>query len=190
MSAADSSIRPSLAALRSAIDVFESGATQVEAITNAVVETLRRGNRLFSAGNGGSSAQALHLTEELIGRFAKTRRPLAATCLAADPTALTCIANDFGFEQIFARQLEALGSPGDALVVLTTSGKSPNILRVLDTARAKKIRTIGLLGPSGSECESKCDLALTLDNVPAPRIQELHLLTIHLILERADAALS
>ncbi len=183
-------IRASIVALRAALDVFESRATQIDAIVTEIVETLRRGNRLFSAGNGGSSAQALHLSEELIGRFAKTRRPLAATCLAADPTALTCIANDFGFEQIFARQLEALGNPGDALVVLTTSGKSPNILRALDTARAKKIRTIGLLGPSGSECESRCDVALTLDNVPAPRIQELHLLTIHLILERADAALS
>jgi len=190
MSSGDSSIRPSIAALRAALDVFESRARQVDAIIVEIVETLRRGNRLFSAGNGGSSAQALHLCEELIGRFAKTRRPLAATCLAADPTALTCIANDFGYEQIFARQLAALGKPGDVLVVLTTSGKSPNILQVLDAARAQKIRTIGLLGPSGSECESKCDLALTFDNVPAPRIQELHLLTIHLILERADAAFS
>ncbi len=102
-------------------------------------------------------------------------------------TALTCIANDFGYDQVFARQLEALARPGDALVALTTSGTSANILKVLERARAANVTTIGLLGPAGSPAEKLCDHALVLGTVPAPRIQELHLLTIHSILEHADA---
>ncbi len=177
----------SVADLRAALEVFERAIPEVEAIARVVVDVLRRGGKIITAGNGGSAAQALHLSEELIGRFARTRKPLAAICLCSDVTALTCIANDFGYDQLFARQLEALARPGDALVALTTSGNSPNILKALERARSAKVTTIGLLGPSGSPAEKLCDHALVLNKVPAPRIQELHLLTIHSILEQADA---
>jgi D-sedoheptulose 7-phosphate isomerase len=174
--------------LRGALDVFERQAARVEAIASAVVSALRQNHKVLTAGNGGSAAQALHLSEELIGRFARTRRPLAAVCLSSDVTALSCIANDFGYEEVFARQVEALGQPGDVLVVLTTSGTSANIIRALERARAAKRTTIGLLGPAGSAAERLCDHALILDREGPARIQELHLLTIHCILEDADAA--
>ena len=104
---------------------------------------------MFTCGNGGSAAEALHLAEELTGRYKINRAALRAISLCADPTALTCIANDFGFEQVFARQLEALGRAGDLLVVFSTSGKSPNLLRVLEVAKRLNISTLGLLGRDG-----------------------------------------
>lgn len=187
-SPSDSSLARSIADLRGALDEFVRVKPRVEAITRCMVETLQRGNKVLTAGNGGSAAQALHLSEELIGRFARTRKPLAAICLCSDVTALTCIANDFGYEQVFARQIDALAKPGDTLVTLTTSGNSPNILKALERAKAAKLTTIGLLGPAGSPAEKLCDYSLILTGVPAPRIQELHLLTIHCMLEAADAA--
>src|SRR5215510_4656040 len=143
-SRSDHDLARSIGELRSALGVFERAAPAIEAIARKIIETLKRGNKILTAGNGGSAAQALHLSEELIGRFARTRKPLAALCLCSDVTALTCIANDFGYDQVFARQLEALARPGDALVGLTTSGNSPNILRALERARSAQLTTIGL----------------------------------------------
>jgi D-sedoheptulose 7-phosphate isomerase len=129
----------------------------------------------------------MHLAEEMIGRYRQTRPPLAAICLSADSTALTCIANDWDYSEVFARQVDALGRAGDALIVLSTSGKSPSILRALAQARMAGLVTIGLLGPAGSPATELCDLALCVDDqTPASHIQELHLAVIHAILERLD----
>jgi len=161
-------------------------ADALAALIQAIRQPLRAGGRVFTCGNGGSAAEALHLAEEMIGRFRRERAPLPAVCLAADPTALTCIANDYGYEQVFARQLEGLGRPGDVLVALSTSGRSPSIVRALETARRLGIATIGLLGPPGSPAEPHCDQVLTLPGVEPAVVQEAHLIVVHLILERID----
>lgn len=161
-------------------------AETIAAIIQTIQQALRAGGRIFTCGNGGSAAEALHLAEEMIGRFRRERAPLAALCLAADPTALTCIANDYGYEEVFARQLDGLGRPGDALVVLSTSGRSPSIVRALETARRIGLATIGLLGPPGSAAEAHCDLALTRPDLDPAVVQEAHLIVVHLILERID----
>jgi D-sedoheptulose 7-phosphate isomerase len=123
----------------------------------------------------------------MIGRFARDRSPLAALCLSADPTAVTCIANDYGFDEVFARQVRGLGRPGDILVALSTSGRSANIIRALHAARAVGLTTVGLLGPAGSAAEPLCDLVLTAPAMPAAHVQEIHLIAAHLILEYLEA---
>jgi D-sedoheptulose 7-phosphate isomerase len=158
----------------------------IDRMAQGIESTLRAGGKVLTCGNGGSAAEALHLSEEMIGRFSKDRRPLAAVCLAADPTAMTCISNDFGFEQVFARQVAGLGRKGDTLVALSTSGKSKNVLLALQEAKAAGLITIGLLGPPGSPAESLCDLALTLSGAESSHVQEAHLLVIHLVLEHLD----
>jgi D-sedoheptulose 7-phosphate isomerase len=161
-------------------------AAVIDEIARRIADVLTGGGTILTCGNGGSAAEALHLAEELIGRFSRQRRPFAGLCLSADSTAITCISNDFGFEEVFARQIEGLGRKGDALVALTTSGKSPNVLRALERARKLGLTTIGLLGHPGSPAEALCDLALTPRVAAASHIQEAHLLAIHLILEYLD----
>lgn len=165
--------------VRTAIPVIDRIAERIET-------TLRAEGKILTCGNGGSAAEALHLSEEMIGRFSKDRPPLAAVCLASDPTAMTCISNDFGFENVFSRQVQGLGRKGDTLVALTTSGKSKNVLLALQEARSRGLTTIGLLGPPGSAAEALCDVAFTLPGVESAHVQEAHLLVIHLVLEHLD----
>ncbi|MBL0927801.1 MAG: SIS domain-containing protein [Phycisphaerales bacterium] len=153
----------------------------------AVRRTLAAGGRVFTCGNGGSAAQAMHLAEELIGRYRADRPPLAALCLNADPTALTCIANDFGYEQVFARQVEALARPGDVLVALTTSGNSPNVLAALRAAAARGVERIGLLGKDGGAARALCGLPLVVPHAATEVVQEAHTVLIHLILEAVES---
>jgi len=159
----------------------------IERIVAAITQALRQGGKVLTCGNGGSAAEALHLAEEMIGRFHRHRAPLAAICLNADPTALTCIANDFGFEEVFTRQVEGLGRKGDVLVALSTSGRSPNVVRALKQARQLGLTTIGMLGERGSPAEEFCDLALICEMKTAAHKQEAHLTAIHVILEHLDA---
>lgn len=161
-------------------------ADRIERFAQEVRGCFDRGGHLYSCGNGGSAAEALHLSEELIGRYKRDRKPFPAVCLSSDPTALTCIANDYGFEQVFARQIEALGRKGDALVVFTTSGNSANIERALEAARAKGVRTLGLLGKGGGRCAALCDVALIIDATETEHIQEAHQVVLHLILEAVE----
>ena len=155
-----------------------------------IAETLGRalaaGNKVLTCGNGGSAAEALHLAEEMIGRFSRDRPPMAAMCLCADTAALTCISNDYGYEQVFARQVRGLGRAGDVLVALSTSGRSPNILKALERGRACGLTTVGLLGRPDSPAEGLCDMAFTSHASHSSHIQELHLVAIHLILEHLD----
>ncbi|MED5508286.1 MAG: SIS domain-containing protein, partial [Planctomycetota bacterium] len=132
-----------------ALESLRSQAGVVTEIAALVADALHGGGQLLTCGNGGSAAEALHLAEELTGRFEAERPPLRAICLNADPTALTCIANDFGYEEVFARQCRALGGHGDVLLVLSNSGGSPNVVRALEAARELGMRTIGLLGGDG-----------------------------------------
>jgi D-sedoheptulose 7-phosphate isomerase len=154
-----------------------------ERIADAVVATLRAGHKILSCGNGGSAADALHLAEELVGRYRGNRRSLPAVCLSADATALTCIGNDFGFDEVFARQVEGLGTGGDLLVVFSSSGNSPNILRALDAARQRGVKTVSLLGKGGGKAKGRADFEIIVDSADSGRVQEAHTVVMHALLE-------
>jgi D-sedoheptulose 7-phosphate isomerase len=155
-------------------------------IAIALRGTLASGGTIYTCGNGGSAAEALHLAEELIGRYRGDRAPFRAMCLNADPTALTCIANDFGFDEVFARQCAALLTPRDALVAFSTSGNSANIVRALQAAREAKARTIGLLGRDGGRSGTLCDLRLVVAADDTAHIQEAHQAVLHLLCESLE----
>jgi D-sedoheptulose 7-phosphate isomerase len=163
-------------------------ARQIAEAQAMLCQTLDRGGMVLTCGNGGSAAEALHLAEELIGRYKRDRRPLRSVCLNADPTALTCIGNDFGYDHIFARQLEGLARPGDCLVAFTTSGKSPNVLLALEAAQRLGVRTIGMLGKGGGPAAPLCDCPLIVPSDATERIQEAHQLILHLLLDAAEPA--
>ena len=147
---------------------------------------LKNGNTIFWCGNGGSAAESSHLAVELIGRFKNNRRPLPSVSLNADTSALTCIANDFGYDEIFARQLEGLAKKGDVLVVLSTSGKSENILQVLRKVKELGVTSIALLGKGGGDAVSIADHSIVIDSTETARIQEIHLLIGHTFCEFAE----
>lgn len=155
----------------------------------AAVQTLRMGGKILTCGNGGSAAGALHLAEELLGRYRGNRRPLPAVSLNADPTLLTCIGNDFGFDQVFARQVEGLAESRDLLIVLTSSGNSPNIVLALEAARRKGCRSVALLGKDGGAARGKADLELIVAGTETGRIQEAHTLLLHALLESIETEL-
>jgi D-sedoheptulose 7-phosphate isomerase len=159
-------------------------------IASEALASLKSGGKILTCGNGGSAADALHLTEELVGRYKSNRRSLAAVCLNADPTLLTCIANDFGFDEVFARQLEGLGRENDLLVSFSTSGNSPNILRALDTARKMRIKSVALLGKDGGKAKGKATLEMIVGSADTARIQEAHTLILHGLLEVIERELA
>jgi D-sedoheptulose 7-phosphate isomerase len=152
-------------------------------------DALKNGNTIFWCGNGGSAAESSHLAVELIGRFKNNRRSLPSLSLNADTSAITCIANDFGYDEIFARQLEGLGKKGEVLIVLSSSGKSENILRVLRKAKEKDITSIALLGKGGGQAVDLSDFAIVIESEETARIQEMHLLLGHTLCEYAEIAL-
>lgn len=143
------------------------------------------GGKLLIAGNGGSAADSMHFAEELVARFQKNRRALAAIALC-DPTVVTCAANDFGFDSIFARQVEALGKPGDLLIVMTTSGNSPNLVAAVAIAQKQGLTTAALLGKGGGKLKGICDVELIVDAGTSHRVQEVHKLLYHTACEWAD----
>ncbi len=152
-------------------------------------QCLREGNTIFWCGNGGSAAESSHLAVELIGRFKKNRRSLPSISLNADSAVITCIANDFGYDQIFARQLEGLGKPGDVLLVLSTSGMSENINKALKQAKLMEITTIALLGKGGGAAAALADYSIVVDSHETARIQEMHLFLGHTFCEFAEMEL-
>ncbi|MDG2094970.1 MAG: SIS domain-containing protein [Phycisphaerales bacterium] len=148
-----------------------------------VIKSLAGGGTLFTAGNGGSAAQALHLTEELIGRYKKTRPPIRSICLACEASAMTCIANDFGFDSVFERPLRGLARTGDVLLVLSTSGNSANIVQALTAAREMGLPTLGLLGRDGGHAIEQCDRSIIVDGQNSATIQDAHQVIIHFLCE-------
>jgi D-sedoheptulose 7-phosphate isomerase len=152
----------------------------------AIILALQRGNQLYSCGNGGSAADAMHLAEEFVGRYRGNRRALPAICLNSDVTAMTCIGNDYGFDQLFSRQLEAFGRPGDVLVGFTTSGNSANVLSAFAVARARGMVTILLSGKDGGKAKGMCDHELIVPSENTARIQEVHTLLLHTWLEQVE----
>ena len=147
----------------------------------------RRGKVLI-AGNGGSAADAMHFAEELVVRYQKDRRGLAALALC-DPTVLTCAGNDLGYEHVFARQIDAYGTPGDVFIAMTTSGNSPNLLRAIDLARERGLVTVGFLGKDGGRARGRCDIELLIPSPVTARVQEAHKLLYHALCEKVEADL-
>lgn len=153
----------------------------VQAAIGAVEAALERGNKIMFCGNGGSAADAQHLAAELIGRYQMERAALPALALTVDTSALTAIANDYSFDEVFARQLGGLGQPGDVLVALSTSGNSRNVLRAIEVARAKEIATIGMTGESGGLMRQLCDICVCVPSDRTNHIQEMHIAVGHVI---------
>ena len=162
---------------------------QIATICDAVVGALKGGHKILTCGHGGSAADALHMAEELLGRFLGDRQPLPAVALVADPTLLTCIGNDYGFEAIFPRQVEGLGQRGDVLVIFSTSGKGEGFKRAAEAAKAKGVTTIALLGKGGGPLKPLVDHALVVDGDETARIQEAHILIGHTICGAAEQQL-
>ena len=152
---------------------------QVDQAINACVHSLRAGGKLMFCGNGGSAADSQHLAAEFTGRFIKDRAPLAAIALSTDTSALTCIANDYSFEAIFSRQVQAIGKPGDCLIAISTSGNSGNVLAAVAAAKALGITCIGLLGRDGGKLKPQCDVSIVVPSQVTARIQEAHILIGH-----------
>ena len=159
----------------------------IDAASQLILATLRRGGKLLICGNGGSAAEAAHFSTELVGRYAKSRRSLAALALSADGSLLSCIANDYGPDLIFARQIAGLAQPGDLLVVLTTSGKSPNILAALAEAKKMQLESIAFLGRGGGPAKGLATVDLIIPGQSGPATQESHLFLIHYFCELIDA---
>jgi D-sedoheptulose 7-phosphate isomerase len=162
----------------------ELGRTATEQIAEAataIVACLRAGGKLIVFGNGGSASDAQHMVAELVGRYAVKRQALAAIALTTNSSSLTAIANDFGFEEIFARQLAALAKPQDVVLAISTSGNSPNVLRGLETAKALCMKRIGLTGNDGGKLRDLADICVIVPSSSTPRIQEAHALVIHIL---------
>jgi D-sedoheptulose 7-phosphate isomerase len=156
------------------------------AIAAAIIGALRSGNKILLIGNGGSAADAQHIAAEIIGRYKQDRPAYAAIALTTDTSALTAIANDYGFEQLFARQVEGLGARGDVLLALSTSGRSPNILAALRSARERGLVTIGFTGSKGEALGALCDHLFVSPSEDTPVVQQIHLSVAHGICDEIE----
>ncbi len=154
---------------------------EVEKAGNLLVEVLKNGNKVLLAGNGGSAADAQHFAAEMVGRLYKERRSFPFISLCTDPSTVTSISNDYGYDEVFARQIEGIGVKGDCFVGISTSGNSGSILKAIEVSNDKGIHTIGLLGRKGGSVVRKCEQALIVPLEDTQRIQEIHTLTIHIL---------
>lgn len=168
---------------------FETGSEKLDLVTALLCKSLSSGHKILIFGNGGSASQSQHFAAELINKFLKVRSPLPAISLTTDTSALTSIANDFSFDLVFSRQIEALGAKGDVAVGLSTSGNSPNIIYAFDAARKKGLKTIAITGNGGGKMAAVCDYLLDVPSEATPRIQEVHLLILHILAEEIEKKL-
>ena len=178
--------------LREHLALFESVASleaPIERAATLIAATLGNGGKLMLCGNGGSAADCQHIAAELTGRFIKDRRPLAALALTTDTSALTCIANDYCYEDVFARQVTALGARGDCLIGISTSGHSKNVIRAVEAARALGMRVIGLLGRDGGALSGQCEVPIIVPSAITARIQEAHIFIGHTLCGLVETAL-
>ena len=155
----------------------------IESIAYLLGQTLISGGTIFWCGNGGSAADSQHMAAELVGRFKKNRRALRSLALTTDTSILTCVANDYDYESIFSRQVEAMGRQGDVLIGISTSGNSVNVIRAFEVAKSAGIKTVALLGKDGGKCKVIADNALIIPSQNTARIQEAHILIGHVLCE-------
>ena len=158
------------------------------ALSELVIQTFRAGGNVFACGNGGSHCDAMHFAEELTGRYRDDRAALGALALG-DPSHMTCVSNDYGFEEVFARQLSGLGRPGDVLLGLSTSGNSENVCRAFSVAKSRDIKTVALLGKGGGRLREMADIAIVVPADTSERIQEIHIKLLHTVIESVERAL-
>jgi D-sedoheptulose 7-phosphate isomerase len=170
-------------------ELMAASADAIGAAAQTVVDAYRAGGKLIAFGNGGSAADAQHVAAELLGRFLLDREPLPAVALAVNSASVTALANDYGYDQVFERQLRGLGAPGDVALALSTSGNSTNVLDALRAARSMGVATIGLTGGDGGQMPSLCDHCIVVPSQETPRIQEGHLLVLHVLCEIVETAL-
>ena len=162
----------------------------IKEISDCLVECFRKGNKLMLCGNGGSAADSQHMVAEFVNRFRMDRAALPAIALTVDTSILTSIANDSSYEFTFSRQVEALGKPGDILAAISTSGGSPNILKALEAARERGVKTVGFTGEKGRQSMAvKCDLCLVVPSADTPRVQEVHEFVWHVLCGMVEQAL-
>jgi D-sedoheptulose 7-phosphate isomerase len=161
---------------------------KINSAINTMVESYKNNGRMFSCGNGGSMCDAMHFAEELTGRFRKERKPLAAMAIN-DPSHLTCVSNDYGYDVVFSRYVEAWGNKGDVLLAISTSGNSPNVLLAAEAAKKKGMKVIGLLGKDGGKLKNMVDVAIVVDSPVSDRIQEVHIKCIHIFIEGIERSL-
>ncbi len=180
-------IPSTLAAHNRAIACIENLAPQIRETVERILRVLGYGGQIYICGNGGSAADSQHFAAELAGRFEKERRGLPVISLTTDTSALTSIGNDYGFGHIFSRQLEALAKPGELLIVISTSGNSANIIKAVEYARECNIQTVGLLGRDGGKLASMVDVALNIEADNTARIQEAHILILHMLCEAIES---
>jgi len=176
-----------MSAMQSSRDLLSHDICRFAAL---VVETLKSGHKVLVMGNGGSAADAQHFAAELVGRFLRERQALAALALTTDSSILTAIGNDYGFEKIFSRQVEALAFRGDLVIGISTSGNSPNVLAALQAAASMGCRTVGLLGRDGGAISPIVDLALVVPSQATPNIQEVHAFVIHVVCDLVEQAVA
>ncbi len=162
---------------------------QIAEMTALLTEAFRNGKKLLVMGNGGSAADSQHFVAEIVGRFKLERPALPAVALSTDTSILTAIGNDYGFDSIFSRQVEALATAGDVVVGISTSGNSPNVKKALELARQRGCHTVGLLGKDGGSIKPVCDLALVVPTNDTPRVQEGHITIIHIVCDLVEKGL-
>jgi D-sedoheptulose 7-phosphate isomerase len=175
------------------LELFNRLAGLTDVVSEAarlITTALSSGHKVMLCGNGGSAADSQHLAAEFTGRFVKDRRPLAALALSTDSSALTCIGNDYSFDDVFYRQVVGLGKAGDVLVAISTSGNSKNVIRASQAARAEDIRVIGLLGRDGGALRALCDVSIVVPSATTARIQEAHIFIGHTLCGMVEQALS
>ena len=159
---------------------------QIEQAVNMIINALKNNKKIFLAGNGGSASQSSHIAAEFVGRYNIERKGLPAIALTADLSAITAIGNDYGFDAIFERQLEALGNDDDVFIALSTSGNSPNIIKAVEKAKKMNIKVIGLLGKDGGKLKNTSNVEIIVPSENTPRIQEAHLMILHIICELVE----
>jgi len=182
-------LRDAIEAATESLRALSSLEPQMAQAADIIDQCLRAGNKLLVCGNGGSAADASHFATELVVRFVKDRRALPAICLTSDSGILTAAGNDYGFDEVFARQVAAFGAPGDVLICLTTSGKSRNLIRALEEAKARKLKTVAFLGRDGGSSIGIADIDLLVRSDSTARAQEAHQLLLHVLCELIEARL-
>ena len=170
-------------------DLAEMSTPQIDNASNLIISSILNGGKIMFCGNGGSAADAQHLSAELVGRYMKNRNPIASIALSTDTSVITAISNDFSFNDIFSRQVEAIGNEGDILYAISTSSKSKNVTAALNTARNMKIKTIGVTGNDDSGFKNSCDVIINAPASRPDRIQEMHIAIGHVICEILESKL-
>jgi len=176
-------IKDSLRSHNQALDILSKNQASIEKIASLCVGSLKNKGKIIFMGNGGSAADAQHLAAELVGRFKKERPAMASIALTVNTSCLTAIGNDYGFDEVFSRQIEALAQPQDLVVGISTSGNSPNIIKAIEKAKQMGIKTVCLLGKDGGKLKKIADDSLVISLTDTPRVQEMHILAGHIICE-------